>query len=547
VSVSGEARAESSVLVSWTVPVVGNAGGVGIDARAGEVTTFVGPNGAGKSALGVWLDQNSGSLGKRLIAHRRLWFQTAGPDMSPAQREQLGTNMDTWKTSADSRYLDHADGRRPGLVLFDVLAMINAQSQRMVARYQEGASRAVVESELGVPILDRLNQILTLSGLPVQLRLTEAQGFDALNSDTSSKYPINRMSDGEKSAVLLAAEIITSAEGRIFIIDEPERHLHRSISARLVDAVISDRPDSHFVVLTHDLDLAATLNKRAGQSLVVASCSWSGDHAVGWDLGRVDPDSSLPESAQLAILGGRRQVLFIEGDDHSLDRRLYELLFPGWTLFAAGGSEQVVRAVTGLKASATHHWIQARGVVDGDGRDDGERQSLLDRGILSLPVSEVENLYYLDGVIKALAAVQAKIVDGSAAEMHQTAVSAALDSLTDRATLDRLASALAVAELRRKFVDSIPTTVDGQVDPIDISIASPYGAIRKLLGDLADAGDYDGLVALAPVRDTALRSRVSASLGFRSMDAYETAVRVQVRDDESLAEHLRGRIGHIPA
>lgn len=543
----GEGRAESRVLVRWAVPAIGAVDSMAINASPGEVTTVVGPNGAGKSALGFWFDQNAAGLGRRLIAHRRLWFPNSGPDLSPAQREQTGQNMNTWKTRTDSRYLDHADAHRPGIVLFDVLAMINAQSQRMVARYQEGATREVVESELGVPLLDRLNQILALSGLPVQLRLTDTQTFDAINSETSSEYPINRMSDGEKSAVLLAAEIIASPQGRIFIIDEPERHLHRSISARLVDAVIADRPDSHFVVLTHDLDLASTLSKRLGQSFVVTSCRWDGANAVGWDLARVDPDEQLPESAQLAILGGRRQVLFIEGDDHSLDRRLYELLFPGWTLFAAGGSEQVMRAVTGLKTSADHHWIRARGVVDGDGRDADERQSLLDRGILPLPVSEVENVYYLDEVIKLIASVQAKIIDGSATDMYQEAWTVAFTSLSDNATLDRLASGLAVAEIRRRFVDKIPTAVDGQVDPIDISIASPYGAFRKLLGELADARDYDGLVTLAPVRDTALRSRVSSTLGFRNVAAYEMAVRVQVRDNEALADHLRGRIGPIPA
>ena len=455
--------------------------------------------------------------------------------------------MNAWKTSQDSRYLDHADGQRPSIVLFDVLAMINAQSQRMVSRYQGGASRKDVESELGVPFLDRLNSILELSGLPVRLRLTEKQTFDAWNVTSSTQYPITHMSDGEKSALLLAADVIASPSGRVFIIDEPERHLHRSISARLVDAVIADRPDSHFVVLTHDLDLASTLSKRSGQTFALASCQWDGANVIGWDLENVDSTNQLPESAQLAILGGRRDVLFIEGDEHSLDRRLYELLFPGWALFPAGGSDQVMRAVTGLVGSTEHHWIRARGVVDGDGRDAQERQSLLNRGILPLPVSEVENLYYLDNVIRAVAAVQAKVVDGSAEDMHQQARAAAIEAITAKETLDRFASGLAIAELRRRFVESIPTAVDAHNDPINISIPSPYGPVRKLLGDLADANDYDGLVALTPVRDTALRARVSSTLGFRTIEAYERAVRVQVRDNDGLAQHLRERIGEIPA
>jgi len=546
-SQDGAVVPELPPLTQWEVPSLSANVRTRIDAIPGQVTTIVGANGAGKSALGFWVDAGSGGLGKRLIAHRKLWFPNAGPDLTPAQRQQSGQNMDMWKMSHDSRYLDHADAQRPSIVLFDVLAMVNAQSQSMVARYRAGATRDEVEHELGVPFLDRLNTILDLSGLPIQLRLTEGQTFDAWNVSSATQYPITRMSDGEKNAVLLAADVITSPSSRVFIIDEPERHLHRSISARLVDAVIADRPDSHFFVLTHDLDLASTLSKRPGQTFTLASCRWEGAVAVGWDLENVDPSNQLPEAAQLAILGGRRDVLFIEGDDHSLDKRLYELLFPGWTLFAAGGSEQVMRAVTGLTSSAQHHWIRARGVVDGDGRNAEERQSLINRGILPLPVSEVENLYYLDDVIRAVAAVQAKVVDGSAEDMHRQARNAAIDALKAEENLDRFASSLAVAELRRKFVESIPTKVDAHNDPIIISISSPYGPIRSRLGDLANANDYDGLVALTPVRDTALRARVSSTLGFRSTEAYESAVRVQVRDNPGLAQHLRQRIGEIPA
>lgn len=197
-------------------------------------------------------------LAKRLIAHRKLWFPNAGPDLSPAQREQTRKNIQTWNISEDSRFLDHADAQRAGIVLFDLLAKLNAENAQMVSRYRSGASSEEVSAEFGLPILDRLNVILRDAALEVELCLTDAQTFDAVNRLSGATYPINRMSDGEKSAVLLAAEIISSPEGRIFIIDEPERHLHRSISAALVEGVIADRPDCHFVVVTHDLDLAAT-------------------------------------------------------------------------------------------------------------------------------------------------------------------------------------------------------------------------------------------------------------------------------------------------
>jgi hypothetical protein len=85
---------------------------------------------------------------------------------------------------------------------------------------------------------------------------------------------------------------------------------------------------------------------------------------AGWELFPVETSAEIPESARLAILGGRRDLLFIEGDRHSLDLRLYKPLFPNWTLFPVGGCDEVLRAVSGLRTSQSHHWLNVCGVVD---------------------------------------------------------------------------------------------------------------------------------------------------------------------------------------
>ena len=42
-------------------------------------------------------------------------------------------------------------------------------------------------------------------------------------------YGAAELSDGERNALLISAEILTAKDGTLLIIDEPERHLHRSI------------------------------------------------------------------------------------------------------------------------------------------------------------------------------------------------------------------------------------------------------------------------------------------------------------------------------
>jgi hypothetical protein len=433
------------------------------------------------------------------------------------------------------------------MVLFDIVARMNHYNAQAVEMYGNGASHQEVEAQLGQQLLKRLNAIFQLAGLSLELRLTEEQTLNAVNTANGSEYPIFQMSDGEKSALLLAGEVLTTAEGSVYIIDEPERHLHRSISAGLVEAIIADRPDSHFVVLTHDLELAAALGDGASQVYSLTGCTWAGQNADGWQLFPADASAELPESARLAILGGRRELLFIEGEMHSLDMRLYKLLFPKWTLYPTGGCDQVIRAVTGLRTSESHHWLSARGVVDGDGRNEDEKSSLHARGILALPFNEVENLYYSDVVMRAVAARQAELVDESADGLTRQAAAVALRALGNDGTPERLATGLALSISRRRLVEAMPISINAAAESITVNVPSPYPELLLKITDLLRLADLDGLVRLLPVRDTALRAQVARALRFQNTSDYEAAARVRIRDDATLAAAVRALIGPMPS
>ncbi len=454
--------------------------------------------------------------------------------------------MTNWRRQNESRYLDHADGQRADVVLYDILAKRNHENAQRVEMFETGASPEAVAAEFGPPLLKRLNAIFQQADLAIELKLTSAQMLNAVNDRGKSEYPIFQMSDGEKSALLLAAEVLTTAQGSVCIIDEPERHLHRSISAALVKAVIADRPDCHFIVMTHDLDLAASMDDGNGQVFLLTGCTWTGGAADGWELLPVDPAAGMPESARTAILGGRRELLFIEGEKGSLDERLYELLFPGWTLLPAGSCDQVIRAVAGLRASSSHHWLTVSGIVDGDGRTDEEKSSLRTRGILALPVSEVENLLYSAAVINAVAARQAESMGKAAQTLIDQARSAALAALGEPGVPERLATDLALAVLRRRFLEQLPTSVDRNGAPATVTLSSPYPAIQSKITEFLAAGDLDGLVRLVPVRDTRLRGQVAKALLFQNVAHYEAAARARIQQDFVLADEVRLLVGPLP-
>ena len=536
-----------SPLASWAVPAIQPGAHLNISAVAGEVTTIVGANGAGKSALGLWLQVNAGSAKvRRLVAHRKLWFSTDGPSITPAQRQTTDERRTMLDQMPDSRWMDRSQNNSTDVLLFDLLASMNSENRRIADLAASGLTYPEIEAQTGPRLLSRLNEVLRSAGLPIQVKATDNQTFSAVNSARGTEYPIFQMSDGEKSAVLLAVEVLTSPANIVQIIDEPERHLHKSISSGLIESVIRDRPDCHFIVLTHDLELAASVGADRGTSLVLTGCVWAGDTVSAWDLFAVSSSSEVPEAARRAILGGRRDVLFIEGDSSSVDLRLYSLLFPQWTLSPAGGANSVVKSVTGVTASQDHHWIRARGVVDGDGRSPEERASLTQRGVLPLPVSEVENLYYLESIVDEMAEVQAAALGKPAQALKDDARARMLASLRVTGTLERLAGKLATSEVHRKIVDQMPHELDGTVDPIEISFASPFPNIFTELQRMLAAELIDDLVRAVPIRDTSLRAQVATALGYQRFADYEAAVRVQLRQNDALRTLLQAIVGPIP-
>lgn len=535
-------------LKDWQVPGIGDAPPLELLARAGEITTVVGANGVGKSALCLWLYQNRhGSAVKRVVAHRQLWFEHAGPDISSGQREAQVGYMANWDSQVDSRYLMRQSQERTNIVMFDLLASISDQNQKKVDLYDEGKTAVEVNAITGPGLMPRLNTILSSAGLAVQIRVTNTQTLEAVNLKAGTAYPSFSMSDGEKSALLLAAEVLTAPAGSVLLVDEPERHLHRSISAGLVRAILRDRPDCHFVIFTHDLDLAAVLDQHMGSTLVVTGCNWVAEQPSGWEIYVLDGREDIPESARRAILGGRRDMLFVEGDNGSLDTQLYELLLPGWTLQPAGGSDEVIRAVTGLVESREHHWINAHGLVDGDERTDDERNDLGARHISVLDACEVENLYYTEAVLVKVANKVAATLGKNSADMVGAAKDKALDMLREEQTLGRLARKVALARVRREAMASLPTTIRVGTAELCITVPSHYANIFAEFEAMTSSGDFDGLVRRLPIRDTGMRQVVANALEFRHFSLYEEAARVCVREDEILATNLRSYLATVPS
>lgn len=530
---------------SVTIPLKFADGEVSLTTTPGEVTVIVGGNGSGKSALmqrlALQLFQlNSGAAAfKHILSQRRVWLPGSGPSLNALDREHLSQNIRGASYSATVRWRDDYEAQRPEVAVYDLLAKTNVRNADAVTSLKAGRTEEASELATSTP-LDSLNQVLASGRLSIKLELNDIGGFDAVES-SGKRYPFNRTSDGERNAVLLAAEVITAEPRTILLIDEPERHLHRSISCALVQELLLQRPDCHFVVSTHDLELAESLVEWPGQRIVLERCEWGADGEVSlWHGSSIESGESFPEPLRAAIVGGRRRSLFVEGTQSSVDRTLLALLLPAYTVVPAGGSAEVTRSVKGVRDTEALHRIHAVGVVDRDRRDQAEIDDLLASGVTVLRVHEAENLLYTEPCLLAVAELTEALGGLDAEAAVRTAIESGLLAFEEPGVVDRIAAQVAVERMRRQVLEEIPSPADLTPDPaLTVALDNPYAEEVERLADIVKRRDYQSLLSEYPVRETGFRANVARTFELKRY-RYEQAVLASLRRSSDLrAELLR--------
>ena len=140
------------------------------------------------------------------------------------------------------------------------LLLDNLLAERSVIRnkYFDQLQKGQVVNDIPVT---RLDKALKIWNSLIQHRILEC--VDGINITlkpltTTSSYPAHQMSDGEKVALYLIAQILQAPESGFIIVDEPEMYLHKTILKKLWDILENERQDCIFIYLTHDLDFATS-------------------------------------------------------------------------------------------------------------------------------------------------------------------------------------------------------------------------------------------------------------------------------------------------
>jgi ABC-type cobalamin/Fe3+-siderophores transport system ATPase subunit len=514
----------------------GDAAPLNFALNIGGVLYILGANGTGKSSLVTRLFNQNQAHAKRISAHRQTWFESNTLDITPRNRQDLDNQFRSQDAQVHARYRDWNPSGRSNMAIFDLVDADTMQARKIAAFVRaddEGAAKKEAQNPSPIQVI---NELMRLSNLPIEISLEEGQKIVA-RKNGGSGYSVAELSDGERNAFLIAADILTAKSGTLILIDEPERHLHRSIVSPLLKLLFDKRKDCAFIVSTHELMLP--VDTPEASTLLVRSCEYQGQNVRAWTIDLVPQGAAIDEGLKRDLLGARRKMLFVEGTTQSLDTPLYSLLFPQISIIPKEGCREVEHAVRGLRGAPDMHWIAAWGIVDNDQRSPEDIGRLRDAGIWALSHYSVESLYYHPKIVARVAERQAQVTGADALESAVNAATAQRNHLVTSAIL---------RSARSRFLNSLPRRDDikgvGSVK-VEVDISALRTQEETCFDALVDKADWDGLLTRYPLRESSAFDRVVSGIKMTDQATYRAAVLKLLQDDSAAVADLRNLLGDL--
>ena len=515
---------------------------------AGETTIFVGANGSGKTRLAATLEQVAGINAHRISAHRALTLDPSIPKISQEDSRQALRSGYRGARLEEDQIANVREGNRWGsksathlLNDFDALLQWLFAEQNNIALQTHNQAH---EGKLDAPKLTAFQRLKIVweRVLPTKRLFPRGDTIEVGSAENPDipLYSAAEMSDGERAVFYMIGQALFADPDSILIFDEPELHVHRSILGRLWDELEGERPDCSFVLITHDLEFAAS---RPARTYVLESFS----PPASWKVQAVPEGTGFSEQLTTMILGSRRPILFVEGDGNSLDLAIYRACFPDMTVVARGSCERVIQSVKTMRANKDLTRVTCAGIVDADSRTASDVTHLAEIGIYVLPVSEIENLLALPAVASVildydlhedsekqarLAQLKNTLFTDAASPNTQTAI--VLDHCRRR--IDRALKIVSFADEPDEA--ALQVELKRQVSEIDVALIG--AEVRKSIADAIAANDLAALLKLYDRKELLLAS-LSAMKGVRN-NAFISWVGRAIKDVKQ--PQLRQAIGN---
>ncbi|MBL9215550.1 MAG: AAA family ATPase [Opitutaceae bacterium] len=225
-----------------------------------------------------------------------------------------------------------------------------------------------------------------------------------------TSLPFHCLSGGEREIAFLVGQIVRfNLKRGLFLIDEPELHLNPDLLRTWITYLRSTIEDGQTWIATHSLEAAEC----AGPSSVFVLQRRS-SNGTDRTVNSVIALATLPALEALSgALGSpafsltKYKFIYVEGEPGDGERGRFQRLFPTATdtrFLEAGGCKEVAKRVNALSeiASTVGYGIRRGGIVDRDFLDAATIAELTTRGLLVLPVHEIENLLLEPAILTEL-------------------------------------------------------------------------------------------------------------------------------------------------
>lgn len=518
-------------LLNLNIPLI-DQNQLEIKLEKNKPTFILGANGSGKSSL-IYFIQRLFPDNHLISANRANWLDNETISLGGNTKEEYKQWIKNSTQKESARWNEHHYLEKPKVSLIHLIDSEYERSRKITALMDNEEFEEAKKFSLLPSTIHLINELFRVCNLNIEIEVVSNSKINA-NKDGQA-YSISKMSDGERNALLIATNVLTAEKDQLIIIDEPERHLHHSITIPFINNLMKLRPDLIFLISTHDIGFAQSFND--SQFLMLNECKYIDNHNILWDAQLLSmQDMEGLEGISRNILGSRKDIIFIEGENSSLDLPLYSLIFPNISIVSKASCKDVIQNVRGISSSTFLHWLNVYGIIDGDGRSDEERSNLLIENVFCLNQYSIESIYYQPFIQNKLYIAKKELEGDSNIFPPSSYISDIIEILNKDKI--RLCNRVIEKTVRNQFETKFPTQKDiSDNDKYEISIN--LEEIRNTESQRFDQwiveGNISSLINRYPIRETQVLNLISKKLGFQTRGNYEnTVIQILKKDTEAL-------------
>lgn len=356
------------------------------------------------------------------------------------------------------------------------------------------------------------------------------------NDNDHKPYSSQLLSNGEKAVLYYIGAVLYAMPEAVIFVDSPEIFLHHSIMQTLWNVIEEMRPDCTFIYNTHDIEFAS--------SRIDNVCVWVRNYDSmneAWDY-QIVSNSTFPDEIYFDILGSRKPVLFIEGDEiHSIDSKLYPLIFTEYTVKPVGSCNKVIEVTRAFNDMQSFHHLDSHGIVDRDRRNDHEVAYLRQKKILVPDVAEIENILMLEGVVRTVARHYHKDDTRVFVKVKKAVINMFRSVLKQQALMHVRHRVKSSVEMRidRKF-QNINALENHMLDLVhEINPRGMYDEMCRQFHVYEQREDYAAVLKVFNEKTIITNSNVAVLCGLRNKDHYIKAILTILKEDGRDAQDIR--------